>query len=176
MIKVMYSLWRQGRYPLQRPHLPHLHIAQEQHRPDIAMMQILTKSVFLFFSTCWNCFCACVYKSLAEEVFTIVFKSTSRASINEPWKLFSSNPSLIIALPCQSVSESALVVRLEWCYPRVWRYKGSQVTSHSILKGKYILLMPEQNGSHVVGVRTKQKPSWSFANVSNNVELHFRFC
>ena len=85
----MYSLWRQGRYPLQRPHLPHLHIAQEQHRPDIAMMQILTKSVFLFFSTCWNCFCACVYKSLAEEVFTIVFKSTSRASINEPWKLFS---------------------------------------------------------------------------------------
>ena len=133
MIKVMYSLWRQGRYPLQRPHLPHLHIAQEQHRPDIAMMQILTKSV-IFFSTCWNCFCACVYKSLAEEVFTIVFKSTSRASINEPWKLFLLNPSLIIALPCQSVSESVLVVRLERCYLRVWRYRGSQATSRYIFR------------------------------------------
>ena len=43
--------------------------------------------------------------------------------------LFVWDPSPIIAMPCPSVPESLLVVRLDWCAPGVWRSRNLS-TSH----------------------------------------------
>ena len=109
---------------------------------------------------------------------------------------FLSDPSPIIALPCQSlhwVIQFLLFFRLDWCDPGIWGFMQPLLVLPAVVifdshivevgrnqkpccwcknKTKAMSLMQEQNKSHIVDVRRKPKPRWILFKLVFSKLLH----
>ena len=62
-----------------------------------------------------------IQRSTALEELSFAFFVADMASANKIGVTFLSDPGLIIYLPCQSLTDWLLLLRLNWCGPGVWR-------------------------------------------------------
>ena len=62
-----------------------------------------------------------IQRPTALEELSFAFFVADMASANKIGVTFLSDPGLIIYLPCQSLTDWLLLLRLNWCGPGVWR-------------------------------------------------------